>query len=75
MSDALDRHTMGVIAATLDADGPAEVAACHRDFDPAVLRLASLLTADGHRALSVAEVVDLWFLLRKATRHPGPLDA
>ena len=75
MSDELDRHTMGVIAATLDAEGPADAAACHRDVDPTVLRHASRLTADGLRALSVAELADLWFLLRKATRHPAPLDA
>ena len=75
MSDELDRHTMGVIAATLDAEGPAEVAACHRDLDPIVLRHAARLTADGLRALSVVELTDLLFLLRKATRHPGSLDA
>ena len=74
MSDT-QRADMAVIAATLDADGPAEVAACHRDFDPTVLRYASLLSVDGLRAFSVGELTDLLFLLRKATRHPGPPDA
>ena len=74
MSDT-QRADMAVIAATLDAEGPAEVATCHRDLDPAVLRHAARLTGDGLRALSVAELTDLLFLLRKATRHPGPLDA
>ena len=74
MSDT-QRADMAVIAATLDADGLAEVAACHRDLDPAVLHSAACLTGDGLRAPSVAELADLWFLLRKATRHPRPLDA
>ena len=66
----MDRAELAVCAASLDADGPAAVAACHRDLDPLVLRLSSLVTVDGLRALSVAELTDLLFLLRKATRHP-----
>ena len=47
MMDAT-RADLALLAESLDADGPAEVAACHRDFDATFLRLGG--RAAGQRA-------------------------
>ena len=65
---AVHRANVAVLADAIERHDPAGAAAERADRTARALALAPLLTADACRALTLAELADLAYLLRRAAR-------